>query len=224
MEEIMESGNDYQNRLQPQYEKYKRVNIEVLKWLANNIDENPDPLKPGLTISDIVDLLNSQLAVSYLLVWPILEQRQFSGFMKVSQIKEASYQLCRFYNNDLRQDLDGIIKTFFDRYNISDNKNNPFLKNLQPEHDISDYYKNILRKRDFSEVKPREKISLLLFVIYRYRNNIFHGAKSIDRWTQYTDQINDCLIGMMKIADCMKKNKIVIPRPDNNHIENTVPL
>lgn len=212
----MKTYNEYEHGLQPPFEIYKSVNLEVLKWLANNVEENPDPSKPPLTVGDIKDLLNSQLAITYLLIWPILEQRQFSGFMKVSQIKEASYQLCRYYNHDLKQDLDYIIRKFFDRYNISNNEDNLCLRKLQPEYEISDYYKRILKKSDFNNVLTREKISLLLFVIYRYRNNIFHGAKSIDQWSQYTDQINDCLIGMMKIADCMKKHNIVIPRPDNN--------
>ena len=109
----MKSYNEYTNEFTLQYETYKNVNLEVLKWLANNIEKNPDPSKPPLTVSDIKDLLNSQLAVSYLLIWPILEQRQFSGFMKVIQIKSASYQLCRFYDRELKKDLDPIINRFF---------------------------------------------------------------------------------------------------------------
>ena len=136
--------------------------------------------------------------------------------MKVIQIKSASYQLCRFYDRELKKDLDPIINRFFIRYNLSNDENNPRLIKLQPEKDVNDYYKRILRKNDFKDVTTQEKISLLLFVIYRYRNNIFHGAKSIDQWSQYTDQINDCLIGMMNIADCMKKHNIVIPRPKDN--------
>ena len=46
------------------------------------------------------------------------------------------------------------------------------------------------------------------------RNNIFHGSKSIDKWINYSEQINYCLIGMMKIADCMKIHNIVIPPPN----------
>ena len=189
------------------YKEYRMLDKETLKWLAMNID--PDKTSNE---EEIKDMLRNQVAVSYLLIWPILEQRHFSGFMKVGQIRDASFQLYRYYS-ELSPDLDYIVEHFFHRYNISKNENNPCLKRLQPEHEINDYYKNLLRKKSYNEVLPREKISLLLFVIYRYRNNIFHGSKSIDKWINYSEQINYCLIGMMKIADCMKRHNIVITNP-----------
>lgn len=39
-------------------------------------------------------------------------------------------------------------------------------------------------------------------------------CKVNNKWINYSEQINYCLIGMMKIADCMKIHNIVIPPPN----------
>ena len=33
---------------------------------------------------------------------------------------------------------------------------------------------------------------MLLVVVYRFRNNIFHGNKGVDSWLQYRPQIEKC--------------------------------
>ena len=187
---------------------------ETLTWLAHNIDPDKNSNE-----EEIKDMLRNQTAVSYLLIWPILEQRQFDGFMNEDSIKRASEKLASYYNSELLDDLDDTIEYFFNRYNISKGLNNKFLKALQPKGVVPEDIKRILKYKYYSALNPvpQKKIQLLLFVIYRYRNNIFHGNKSIEKWIDYKDQINKCLYGMMKIADCMKSHNIFIPKPPKNY-------
>ncbi len=58
------------------------------------------------------------------------------------------------------------------------NKNNPRLLELLA--------------KPFSDIRNEEIIYLLVFVIYRYRNNIFHGNKGVQSWLNYQEQIKHC--------------------------------
>lgn len=187
------------------------TNMQILKWLAENINTYTEPVSEA-SIDEIQDMLNNQIAVSYLLIWPIFERRHFGGFMKQEKIQTAADILKDDYDNALKLGLDPIAKRFFTRYNIYDNRNNPCYRELQPEPRYrSQKFKLICSKRFFVNLNTSDKIYLLLYVIYRYRNNIFHGYKSIEKWSQYTDQIQDCLTGMMLLSNYMKAKNIIIP-------------
>ena len=49
-----------------------------------------------------------------------------------------------------------------------------------------------LIKKSFTELSTADKLFFLVFVVYRYRNNIFHGNKGVQSWLQYRDQIRRC--------------------------------
>lgn len=192
------------------YKLYKIADKQVLTWLAENIDINTEQGGKA-SIDEIQDMLRNQIAVSYLLIWPIFERRHFGGFMQQEKIPKAADILKDHYDRALKADLDPIIEKFFKRYNIYSNRNNQFYRGLQPNtKHTNSTFKMICSKRFFINLTSWEKIFLLLYVIYRYRNNIFHGSKNIDKWSKFTDQINDCLSGMMILANYMKTNDINI--------------
>lgn len=186
----------------------RNINDAIVFWLAFNINTDSERVKPSP--DEIRDMLQNQNTVLYLLIWPIMEQRHFSGFFRSNKIDDAAEELQKYYNDELNIDLDKIVERFFKRYNIAKDNNNKHFRNLQPDSEIGIEYQEILMKKDYTSLHPKEKIKLLLFVIYRYRNNIFHGNKNIQEWSKYELQINDCLFGMMKLMDCMKKHHIVV--------------
>ena len=212
-EEIIEKDLDYYKceceRLERELieeRRYMYIDEKIVSWLALNIDTDERSVKPSS--DEIRDMLHNQVAVLYLLIWPIMEQIYFSGFLKVNQISDAARKLAPFYCEDLKNDLDEIILRFFDRYR---NKNQHY-RDLHVDRMMKTEFDEILGKKKFVYLQPADKIKLLLFVIYRYRNNIFHGNKDIRKWASFDEQIKDCLIGMMKLMDCMKKHKIVIAK------------
>lgn len=212
-EEFIEKDLDYYKRECERLERelleerrYMDIDGEIVSWLALNIDADESSAKPSS--DEIRDMLHNQVAVLYLLIWPIMEQRYFSGFLKINQINDAARKLAPFYCKDLKNDLDKIIMKFFDRYR---NKNQHY-RDLHVDIIMRKEFDEILSKNRFIYLQPIDKIKLLLFVIYRYRNNIFHGNKDIRKWASFDKQIKDCLIGMMKLMDCMKKHKIVIAK------------
>ena len=210
--EILKNEN---RKLRAELAKYKlnlMTNSQILNWLAENINTYTDP-NVKASVAEIQDMLNNQIAVSYLLIWPIFESRHFGGFMKLKKIDIAADMLKSDYDNALKMNLDPIAKRFFERYSIYGNKNNPFYKGLQPDPSLrkkNQRFEEICSKRFFINLNSSDKIYLLLYVIYRYRNNIFHGYKNIESWSQFTYQINDCLTSMMLLSDYMKAKNIII--------------
>lgn len=47
-----------------------------------------------------------------------------------------------------------------------------------------------------SDMKPEDMVFFVAFVVYRYRNNMFHGNKGIHSWLQYGEQIRLCTEAM----------------------------
>jgi len=52
--------------------------------------------------------------------------------------------------------------------------------------------KAILSK-DFEVLSADEIAFFTIFVVYRYRNNIFHGNKGVASWLKFQDQIKLCI-------------------------------
>ena len=46
-----------------------------------------------------------------------------------------------------------------------------------------------------------DRLSFLIYVIYRYRKNMFHGNKSLDSWLGYEEQITNCINSMITIMN-----------------------
>ena len=166
------------------------VIADAKDWLAEYYD---------IGRQDVDNILKDEKATSYLLVWSIFEQDIFKGFMKACDIITVSKTFERWYS-DL--DVDDIAKSFHSRYQNNDNYRHLF-------HDADNgNFKEIINK-SFTDLSGDEKLIMLFFVSYRYRNNIFHGNKKVLAWTRYTKQIEDCLYFMTNIIDLNKKENII---------------
>jgi hypothetical protein len=50
--------------------------------------------------------------------------------------------------------------------------------------------------KKLNELDTYETTFMLLVVIYRFRNNIFHGNKGVQSWLVYREQIDLCINAM----------------------------
>lgn len=172
----------------------KNISDKVKNWLATQFD----------TDSNRVDeMLDSQLATTYLLIWPIMEQKLFGGFMQKEKIEEAADTYSNYYS---KMNVQDIVKHFHERY-----QDRTRYANLK-HGDNAPVIDAILNKR-FVALDYKEKLMLMFYVVYRYRNNIFHGSKGIQSWTTYSTQIDKCIEFMMIIVDCY--NAYI--KPGNNN-------
>ena len=74
-----------------------------------------------------------------------------------------------------------------------------FLRNLMHQ----DGYKEIMDiiGSEKSKITTNQKMLFILYVVYRYRNNIFHGTKGVESWIKYKFQIEKCVNVMMEILN-----------------------
>ena len=61
--------------------------------------------------------------------------------------------------------------------------------------------------KDWSKCDPVAKLQFGLYVIYRFRNNIFHGNKTIFEWLNNREQIEDCVIVLLRLTEFYDKIK-----------------
>lgn len=166
------------------------MSIEVKNWLAQYYD---------VTKETIGDVLKDEKATSYLLVWGIFEQIIFNGYMRINEIQTVSGKFENYYVN---LDVDDIAQKFHSRY--QDNNNYRHLVHGQDNAN----FRSIIGKQ-FEDVTEKEKLAMLFYIVYRYRNNIFHGNKNVKAWTRYTEQIQDCITFITAIIDLNKKEQVI---------------
>ena len=166
------------------------MNTKAKEWLAeyHNVD-----------LQDIDNILKDEQATTYLLVWSIFEQDIFNGYMRINEIQTVSGKFENYYVN---LDVDDIAQKFHSRY--QDNNNYRHLVHKQDNAN----FRSIIGKQ-FEDVTEKEKLTMLFFVAYRYRNNIFHGNKNVKAWTCYTEQIQDCITFITAIIDLNKKEQVI---------------
>ena len=139
------------------------LETHVRQWLAKHFDTEEEQIE---------QMLKTELATTYLLIWPIMEQGLFGGFMQKAKIKDVAAKFEQYYSEI---DTKEAAKHFHTRYQ---DKNH--YRNLKHYDEYPSVDETI--KKQFDETNCHERLELLLYVVYRYRNNIFHGNKGIESW------------------------------------------
>lgn len=148
----------------------------------------------------VSETIRNQMATVFLLLWPILETQIFNGDMSHNQMKQVAGSAV---GKIPRRELDEISQHFYERYQDRRMYNGLVQGRNWPK------IERILDK-PFIRVYENEKILLLIFVVYRYRNNIFHGIKTIRQWQNYSYEIQLCIRFMVLLGDacCVKNMRI----------------
>ena len=162
---------------------------EVYRWLAHRLRGERNILR---------ETLKNEKAVQYLLIWPIFEQKCFEGFMQKGKIPDFARKYQAIY---AELNCDGYANYFHSRY-----QDKKLLRNLLYSGKFEDKFTEFENaiSDSYSNLTDQQKLMILLYVSYRYRNNIFHGNKGIESWARYETQIEKCLHFMMSLIDCME--------------------
>lgn len=159
------------------------------QWLAKYFNQE---------IAQVTKLLSNSTATRFLIAWSLLETSRFKGFAKLKLIEDFAIGepgIAQLVNDE----LDNHVGFFLDRY--QDPKKYKNLMNEQKSQRM-----NKLIGKNFQEFSSDEKIFFAMIVIYRYRNNIFHGNKGVASWLQY----EECIIR------CTEIMQLLIPMPRKN--------
>ena len=162
------------------------VDDKVTTWLAHQFDT-----KAG----NIRDLLYTQNATVYLLIWPIMEQVVFQGFMQGRSIVPIAEKMGSHFDE---MDADDKAQYFHDRY-----QNEYKYKHLTGSMKYEPM--EAVLAKDYTQLNGTEKMILMMTTVFRYRNNIFHGMKAIVAWNEYSKEIAYCTEFMMAVVDIYRK-------------------
>jgi hypothetical protein len=147
------------------------------QWFARYLHQDESQVKL---------LLKDTTATKFLITWSIFEAKCFKGFAKIDMFPNFTQNLPR------EVDFEELKKSalyFHKRY-----QDERLRKNLM-HRQKSEELKSILTK-DFEKLSNIEIALMMLIVIYRFRNNIFHGNKGVKSWLVYKDQIILCIDAM----------------------------
>ena len=167
--------------------KWNPVPEKFEQWLADYLE---------LDQHQVELLLSDKTATRFLIAWSLFESRCFEGFARVDKFSAFATEVTEndaFRNEDFLE----FERHFHDRY-----QNKRHYKRLMHKKSSKDL-KDILSTQ-FDKLSDYQLIFMLLFVVYRFRNNIFHGNKEVKTWDKYPKQIDFCLRVMMDILDLQK--------------------
>jgi|688.fasta_scaffold267599_2 hypothetical protein len=163
---------------------------EYKSWLACYLHQNED---------EVEKLLKDKTATQFLITWSLLELNLFrENGVNFEEIRKFSAKYIENINMNTDK-ANEFVNYFHNRYQCDKLYKNLMFKNACGEMDR-------LRKKDISGFSFSEKIYFSMGVVYRYRNNIFHGNKKVDSWLQYKECILKC-IGMMQLLIPIPKNR-----------------
>jgi hypothetical protein len=166
------------------------MNDTLKKWLAKYLRTEEEKVKQ----------IYRGNVFGFLILWTYFEQRIFGGFLfygdgrGINKGKNLFNEFSISYEQFINSEINDIFIHFHERYQ----KENLYgrLRNNDNHGEI-----NKIRLKNEKEVTSQEKLFFLLYVLYRYRNNIFHGNKGAEEWCRYEEQIEKCVKIMIFVLD-----------------------
>jgi hypothetical protein len=128
-------------------------------------------------------LIKTDYALSFLLIWSIFESKCFDAFLTINDLDNEDIKNDKEFN-----EFSNDAAYFHNLYQ----SNKTRWKNLKYKEENYKDLDNLL-KGNYEDLLKGDKIKFGLFVIYRYRNNIFHGNKKILSWINYKEEIKRCI-------------------------------
>ncbi len=153
------------------------------KWLAGLLRQSE---------VEVQRLLRDEAALHFLMTWSLFESKCFAGFLKAKCLNSFADRILKEGLN--YQSLEASARHFHQRFQAKRSLANLLHDDKTPAH-VATQFKTCLAT-SFADLTNRDIVFLVTFVIYRYRNNIFHGNKGIASWLKYGEQIRLCINAM----------------------------
>lgn len=144
-------------------------------WFANHLGQSQQAVER---------LLRDKTAVRFLIAWSMLETSCFNGFAKGNELRGHCHRL--------------TVDEGFDPLSLL-----PILGHFHARYQDKQLHSNLMHRMEHPDIKYLlqvpvdslsnfEKVFFLVSVVYRYRNNIFHGSKGVASWLEFRPQIERC--------------------------------
>ena len=142
------------------------------------------PLSERQTIEKLIETLNCNETVAvfkrkrsfifnFAMIWNLFEDRCMDNFAQISTVDDFVNTL----PSNLNLDVNIIFDYFKDRYKVVDNIYN--IESLLWRRNENTYRNFVIEKFRDTQCSHQDKIKAVLYIIFRLRNNLFHGEKDI---------------------------------------------
>ena len=157
--------------------------ISTKEWISRNIRDG-----------DKINSETYQSIADFCVMWALFEGTELHGFdVAVDELKNVSNRVAYSI-----QDIDILLAFWVNRYTSESTTNEKF-EQLNLSHQP---HKDLVSQVLLGTEKNREKVThALLLIVYRLRNNLFHGVKDI---TQISGQISN-----LTTASALLKNVLL---------------
>ena len=163
------------------------------QWLAGYLQQDA---------VQVEHLLKDSTVTRFLIAWSLFESNCFDGFLKVSTFEKFSEKFVTTPGFSKENFLEAVA-----HFHIRYYKDSKHYKRLM--HGQTSFAMSVILDKKLVELRESDMIFMLVFVVYRFRNNIFHGNKGVASWLEYEEQINWCLTVMQSLISLssFKNNK-----------------
>lgn len=142
----------------------------------------------GQSEHETARLLHDKSALHFLVAWTLFESKCFNGYVQEKEIQKYANRVAD--ESELQfHELRDIAEYFHDRY-----QDNKLLQNLLYQKQAQPL--QALLEKPMASLAKSEIVYLVVFVLYRFRNNMFHGNKGIASWLHFKEQIDRCTRAM----------------------------
>ena len=136
------------------------------------------------TIEKLIETLNCNETVTtfkrkrsfifnFAMIWNLFEYRCMGKKAQISKVNNLVESLISINNLE----VDAIFDYFKDRYKVADNIYN--IESLSWRSNENTYRNFVIEKFRDTQCSHQNKIKAVLYIIFRLRNNLFHGEKDI---------------------------------------------
>lgn len=138
----------------------------------------------GQHSSEVERVLSDDTALHFLVAWSLFESKCFSGFVKIDQLRAYARRLVD--DGFASPTVNAIARTWHERY-----QDKSRLGNLM-HNQASAHFERLLNAHA-NALSSEDLWFVALVVVYRYRNNMFHGNKGVASWLVFKPQILQCV-------------------------------
>lgn len=171
----------------------------VYNWLASHLSTGND----HRSVDWVKETLRQQRVTTFLLVWPIMERDCFERDLNGNSVRDFSQNYANLYskiNND--DTIDYMLKHFHKRFGGLNNQRRDLLAGDRPiPENVRCFFTS---NNSLPQSDDKLKLHAMLYITERYRNNIFHGNKLFESWTNVSNELDYCITFMMRLVDAYR--------------------
>lgn len=149
------------------------------------------------SINDIEEIMN------FALLWNMFEGRIFGKYIKKSGIDEKTPKIAKYIKEEV---IDDAFSYFKNRY-VEEEEGKYKFKHLYLDRTLNKTaIETIYETLKVNSCMKEEKVKIILYIIYRLRNNLFHGEKEAYELYAQNEMFGVC---NSFIIECLKHENLI---------------